>query len=71
MRNLKTDACIEHDFGKPDYSRSFKRNGKVLTPFNSVNLYRVDTFEDFFLRNGRGGVLSKHDGRDEGNPGHS
>ena len=44
MRNPKTDRYMELLFGKPDFSKSFIKNGQVWTPMgNRVKLWGVDS----------------------------
>lgn len=42
MRNVQADKYMEERFGKPDFSKSFLKEGMVWTPMGNYRLWRVD-----------------------------
>jgi len=44
MRSLTCDEAMEDRFGKPDFTRSFLKNGIIYTPMgNRDDFWRIDS----------------------------
>ena len=42
MRDADVDEAIEEQFGKPDFTKSFIKEGVIWTPIGKWKLWRVD-----------------------------